>query len=214
MPEFSERETSETVLRDVQPFAHEHREESAREAEYKEHRCVLDSGVAVLWHREQWPSAEDQRMHAGTKARRDHERNECPRRELEQQELDREDDRRQWCAEDRSHPRCRAAREEDFALRRCHADELADQRTERAPRNDDRSFRSEGSTGADRDRRRDRFGDGGTRGDPALPREHGLHRLGDPVTPDHRRPLREQGDHEPTGDRGEHERAVRVEVAQ
>ena len=91
-------------------------------------------------------------------ARRDDQRDERAARELEEQQLDREHDRRERCAERRRHPRGRAARQQDLALDGRHRDHLPDERPERAARDDDRAFGAERSAGADRDRGRQRLG--------------------------------------------------------
>ena len=63
---------------------------------------------------------------------------------------------------------------------------LADERTERAARGDDRPFGAEGAAGADRDGRRDRLEERHARRDAALVEEHLLHRLRDAVAADRR----------------------------
>ena len=116
-----------------------------------------------------------------------------PRRELEQQQLDREHDRGERRAERGRHAGRGAAGEEDLALVGRHVDDLAEQRAERPAGDDDRALGAERAAGADGDRRRQRLGDAGAGRDPALSREHRLHRLGDAVAADDRRPLGHQG---------------------
>ena len=160
---------------------------------------VVEPRVVVRWHVEQWPGTEQCRVHRAGNARRDDEWHERAVRELEEQQLDREHDRRERCSERRRHACGRTAREQDLAFRRRHSDHLSDQGAERAASDDDRSFGAERSAGADGDRGRQRLCDGGPRCDAALAREDRLHGFGNSVTADHRRPTREQRHNERTG---------------
>ena len=76
------------------------------------------------------------------------------------------------------------------------------------PGDDDRALRAEGATGADGHRRRERLGDRGARGDPALAEQDRLHGLGQTVARGSQATTGEEGHDRRTGHgRDHHERA-------
>ena len=113
--------------------------------------------------------------------RGDGHRNETARLPFEQQQLDREQTRRDRRGEDRRHARRRAGHEQRLALRRGEMKQLREERTERAARHDDRTFRAERTAGADRDRRRDRLEDRDLRLDQAAAEQNRFERFGNAV---------------------------------
>jgi hypothetical protein len=77
---------------------------------------------------------------------------------------------------------------------------LREQRSEGAAGHDDRTLGTEGSSGADGYGGGERLEDGDLRLHPAPPDQDGLHRLGNPVTPDPVRPVaRHQAHDQPSG---------------
>src|SRR5262249_58158267 len=83
-------------------------------------------------------------------------------RKLEKQEPPRQHDRRKGRAEHARHAGGRPAGEQDLPLGRRHADDLTDERSERAAGHDDRSLGAERTAGADGDGRRRRLGNRST----------------------------------------------------
>ena len=149
---------------------------------------VRDEGLAVrlheVRHRESGRTAAERDANARSRRGRECNRNHGARPQLEEEQLDREQHRRDRAAERGCHPGRRARREEGLPLRGGGAQHLPDEGAQRAARGDDRSFGSERTSGADGNRRRERLEQRDARGDAAAIQEHLLHRLGDPVPAD------------------------------
>ena len=161
------------------------------------------------------PGSEQRRVHRPGNARRDDERHErASPRTRRAAARSRARPRR---AGRRTSPTCRPPRRTragSCVPTASHPDQLTDQRSERAAGDDDRALGAERPTGPDRHRGRERLRDRGPRRDPALAGEHRLHRLGDAVPADHRRPLRQQRHHQPTRRRLHEQDRTRMEVGE
>ena len=120
--------------------------------------------------------------------------NEAPRLPLEQQQLQREQDRRHRCREDGRHATGRTGHEERLAFRRRQVQRLAEQRPERAPRDNDRPLGAVRTAGADREGRRQGLEHGDLGIHPAAADQDRLERFGNAVAAD---PLRAVPCHQP-----------------
>ena len=155
--------------------------------------------------REHRPRAEQvrpqKRRHRGGQGHRD----EAAGLPLEEQDLDGQEHRGHRRVEDRRHPARRPRHQQRFPLSGGQMEGLSDDRSDRAPRHDDRSLGPEWPARADRDRRRDRLEDRDLRAHPAPADQDRLHRLGDAVPPDPLRPVTgHQPDDQPAQHRHQH----------
>ena len=147
---------------------------------------------------------DERRAHAGGDRGRQRDGNERARAVLEQQQLDGEKHRGDGTAERRRHAGGGAGGEQRLPLVGRDANELPDERAERAAGRDDRSLGAERPAGADRDRRRERLEEHDARRDAAARVQHPLHHLGNAVAADRRRAVaRHQPDDERADERDE-----------
>jgi len=122
-------------------------------------------------------------LHLGDDCSR-RDRDEAARRPLEQQQLDRQHDRRDWCAEHGRHARGCAGDQQRFPLHVAYRERLRDQRPDGTAGHDDRSLSAEWPPRADRNRRGQRLQDSHLHIQPAAPEQDCLDGLGDAVSPD------------------------------
>ena len=143
-------------------------------------------------------------VHAGRECRRDHQRNEGTRAELEQEQLDRQDHAGDRRVERRGHARAGSASQQHLALGGRGGNDLADDRAERAAGLNDRPFGAERAARTDGDGRRKRLQNGDFRLDAAARDEHRFHRFRNAVAFDFRRAvLHHQADDQPADHRHE-----------
>ena len=126
-------------------------------------------------------------MDAGGERRRDHQRDEGARAELEQEQLDRQDHAGDGRVERRGHAGAGSASEQHLALGGRGGNDLADDRAERAAGLNDRPFGAERAARTDRDGRRKRLENGDFRFDAAARDEYRFHRFRNAVAFDFRR---------------------------
>src|SRR6185437_1574837 len=177
-------ELAERVLAEVdsdgQQRAERPREQAGEHAGHEAERADL----VVRRHREQRTAAEQERAHHGGDRARQRDRDQASRAPLEQQQLHREEHRRDRRVEHRRHA-CRSAGDEQrLALGGGQMEVLRDERPERAARHDDRALGAERPAAADDDPRRERLQDRNLQIHPALAEQDRLERFGDAVAAD------------------------------
>jgi hypothetical protein len=162
-------------------------------------------------HREDRATAEQRDADDRRDRDRRRDRDEAARPPLEEEELDRQQDRGERRVEGGRHAGGRPADEERLTLVGAQVDELGEDRAQRASGHDDRPLGAERAAGADRHRRCQRLQQRHPRLDPAAGGEDRLDRLGDAVAADLlRAEAGDETDHEPAADRREedHEEGV------
>src|SRR5512135_800172 len=182
-----------------------HGEQACQEADRHRPQQVDRGQEAMGGDREHRPRAEQvrpqQRRHRGGQGHRD----QAAGLPLEEQDLDGQEHRGHRRVEDRRHPARRPRHQQSFPLSGGQMEDLSDDRSDRAPRHDDRSLGPEWPARADRDGRRDRLEDRDLRAHPAPADQDRLHRLGDAVPPDPLRPVTgHQPDDQPAQHRHQH----------
>ncbi len=192
MPERADGQPPKEALRDEHALVDHDRQQAARHTEGGVQGQVGQAGIVVRGDGEERAGAEDGGVDPRGQGGGDHQGHECPRRELEEEQLDGEHDRRQGRPEGGGHARGRPARQKDLPFRWRYREDLADERAECAGGDDDGAFGTEGPAGTDSDCRGEWFRHRGPGADPALVGQDRLHRLRDAVPPDLRRPPGEQ----------------------
>ena len=180
-PHLVYRQFLELIFHPVQRLAEAERRESAEHPQHQVERQRVRQAEVDRAHLEHRAAAHQPEMHAGGDAAGDHQRNERPRLEFEQQQLDGENHAGDGSAEGGGHAGSGSAGQQHFALGGGGVQQLADQRSHGAAGLDDGAFGAERSAGADGDGRRDRLQDRDLGLDAAAVDQHRFHGFGNAV---------------------------------
>src|SRR6185295_4092048 len=191
----------ESIFNAVGDSGDSHRQESDHGAKHRVERERRIAGLEEVGDRKHGRRSHHGHADGGGNGRSESNGNYRSRPILEQQQLDGKQHRRNRASESSGHTGGGTRGEQGLALVRRDVKMLPDQRSKRATSGDDRPLGAKWATGADRDRRGERFEDGNASGNAALTVENALHHLGNAVTANGRGSVtRHEAHDEPTND--------------